>query len=79
MDASFFKLRMVPRGVKGNNKISSRVIDFWGEGKNLIFIHTRGDNLTIVREFERGGSATSPAKSDRQFLGPPGSGGGMTQ
>ena len=36
MDASFFKLRMVPRGVKGNNEISSRVIDFRREAKSLI-------------------------------------------
>ena len=74
MDASFFKLRMVPGGVKGNNEISSRVIDFRRGSQKPEFIHTTGDNLTIVREFERGGSATSPAKSDRQFLGPPGSG-----
>lgn len=49
MDASFSKLRMVPRGVKGNNEISSKVIEFRRGSEKPDFIHTRADNLTVVQ------------------------------
>jgi hypothetical protein len=55
MDASFFKLRMVPGGVKGNNEISSREIDFRRGSQKPDFIHTRGGNLIIVQDgFDEG-------------------------
>ena len=64
MDASFSKLRMVPRGVKGNNEISFESDRLSKGTRKAWFIHTRADNLTIVQELER---AINPDKSDGQL------------